>query len=117
MGKGGGKGTPDDIDYLFERDIVDEEDYTVFWPEYWEAVSKGKEAEVVREWEERAALSMEPVSVGIVTKIKDEAIKQAQALGDLGAGDYKVVRRNARGQFSKRGGFYQAVRNPKRGRK
>jgi hypothetical protein len=104
------KGTPDDLDYLFERDVIDEDDYAAFWEEYWDAKSKADKDAVVREWTEIAAGLDNPVSVGVVTRNKSDATKQAQSLNDLGNVEYKVVRRNARGQFSKRGTYYQAVK-------
>jgi hypothetical protein len=104
------KGTPDDLDYLFERDVIDEEDYATFWEEYWKAPSKADKDAVVQEWIDIAANLDNPVSVGVVTRNKADADKQAQSLNDLGNVTYKVVRRNARGQFSKRGTYYQAVK-------
>jgi predicted urease superfamily metal-dependent hydrolase len=104
------KGTPDDLDYLFERNVIDEDDYAAFWAEYWAAPSKKAKDAVVREWTEIAADLDNPVSVGVVTRNKADAAKQAQSLNDLGNVAYKVVRRNARGQFSKRGTYYQAVK-------
>jgi hypothetical protein len=103
------KGTPDDLDYLFERDVIDEDDYAAFWEEYWNAPSKKAKDAVVREWTEIAAESGQPV-VGVVSRNRLDAERQAQSLNDLGDVSYKVVQRNAKGQFSKRGTYWQAVR-------
>jgi hypothetical protein len=103
------KKTPPELDHLFERDIIDEEDYRTFWPEYWKAKTKRQRDDVVREWTDLAAESGQPV-VGVVSRNRLDAERQAQSLNDLGDVAYKVVRRNAKGQFSKRGTYYQAVR-------
>jgi hypothetical protein len=110
MGKS--RGTPDDLDWLFDRDIIDEEDYVEFWRDYWKSSPKQRE-QLIQEYVDRAAESDSGVSVGIVTKNKSDAEKQAQALSELGNVEYKVIRRNARGQFSKRGHYYQAVKRSK----
>jgi hypothetical protein len=108
------KGTPDDLDYLFERDVIDEDDYAAFWEEYWAAKSKADKDAVVREWVEIAADLDNPVSVGVIYRNKSDAIKQAESLNDLGNVEYKVVRRNAMGRFSSRGTYYQAVKQQQR---
>ena len=103
------KGTPPELDHLFKRDIIQEDDYKTFWPEYWKASTKKKRDAVIREWTEIAAETGQPV-VGVVSRNRLDAQRQAQSLNDLGDTTYKVVRRNARGQFSKRGTYWQAVR-------
>jgi hypothetical protein len=104
------KGTPDDIDYLFERDIVDEEDYIDFWSEYWSRNAQGRR-ELEKEYVDRAA---EEAGTTLVYRNRADAEKQAQALGnDM----YRVTRRNASGRFSKRGTYYQAIKQVLRRRK
>jgi hypothetical protein len=100
------KGTPDDLDYLFERDIIDEEDYAYFWQQYWNRNAQGR-LDLVNEFLEIAADNEELTGrtlFGVVTKNKRYAMEQAKIIGG------KMVRRNRRGQFSKRGTLYQAVR-------
>jgi hypothetical protein len=105
------KGTPDDIDYLFERDIIDEEDYVDFWTSYWAQSTKKGRLEVVEDFLEIAAqdeTKTDKTLAGVVTKTRSVATRQSKLIGG------KVVRRNARGRFSKRGKFYQAVRKGKK---
>jgi hypothetical protein len=106
------KGTPEDLDYLFERDIVDEEDYREFWSEYWQRDAKGRrelEKEYVDRYNEIES-DLGDQTIGVVYRNRKEAEQQAQALSEMGTTEYRVTRRNARGQFSKRGTYYQAVR-------
>jgi hypothetical protein len=131
MGKKSGRGTPDDLDYLFERDIIDEEDYVHFWERYWRRTEAGKR-DLVNEYIERAAeiradlqersgivLPAERQVVGVLYKNNRlAATRQAESLNDLGTGklEWKVVRRNKLGQFSKRGSLYQAIPKPRKRR-
>jgi hypothetical protein len=106
------KSTPEELDYLFERGVIDEEDYVEFWLDYWEADASGRQ-DIVDYYTALAASDDNAdnvPSVGVVTKVKTDAIKQAQALSETTDRAYKVARRNARGQFSTRGHYYQAVR-------
>lgn len=113
------KGTPEELDYLFERDIIDEEDYVDFWSRYW-ALNEAGRKNLINEYLERAIDFSgsgitddidigKPLKIsGTVTKNKADATKQAKIIGG------RVVRRNKRGQFSKRGTRYQAIRKGKR---
>jgi hypothetical protein len=103
------KGTPDDLDYLFKRDIIDEEDYADFWESYWKATTQRDKQSIVDRYVEIAAESGQPV-VGVVSRNRLDAERQAQSLNDLGDVAYRVVRRNAKGQFNKRGTYWQAIR-------
>jgi hypothetical protein len=114
MGKDKGEGTPDELDYLFERDIIDEEDYVYFWRNYWKRGESGRQS-LINEFldmasESESTLGNEGKLAGVVTKNKAAAIRQAKSIGG------KVVRRNKRGQFHKRGRSYQAVRHGKKKR-
>jgi hypothetical protein len=105
MAKGKGKGTPDDLDHLFERNVIDEEDYAYFWSEYWRRDDIGRER-LINEFMEIASDNEELTGqalAGTVTKIKATAVEQARIIGG------KVVRRDKRGRFSKRGRSWQAV--------
>jgi hypothetical protein len=109
--------TPDDIDHLFDREIIDEEDYVEFWQQYWNRDAAGRRELVDDYIELYAGVSTELggdvkefPSVGLTTKDKRSAYQQAQALSELTNRDYRVARRNARGQFSKRGHFYQPIK-------
>ncbi len=111
MSKTGGRGTPDDLDYLFERDIIDEEDYVDFWASYWKRDEAGRE-ELVNEYLNIAAIAEGEQGEGgtslqlsgVVTQVKQTAIDQAASIGGY------VVRRDKRGRFSKRGHYFQAIR-------
>jgi hypothetical protein len=102
------KSTPAELDYLFERDIIDEEDYIDFWRQYWRRGDKGRE-KLISEFI-NVALETEPPETlaGVLTKNKASAIKQAKMI------DGKVVRRNKNGRFSSRGRTFQAVKKGKR---
>lgn len=101
--------TPDDIDYLFERDIIDEEDYVEFWQEYWKRDAKGRK-DLVQEFIERAGEQGSDASLGVVYRSYNDAKRQKEALEDMGASRYYVARRTAQGKFSKRGTYFQAIR-------
>lgn len=77
---------------MFDRSIVSENDYAEFWHGYWKSENKD---EFINAW------------LGMVTKNRAEADARAKAIGGY------VVRRNKRGQFSKRGRFYHVVRRRK----
>jgi hypothetical protein len=104
-------GTPEELDYLFERDIIDEEDYGSFWEEWYGAKNKNEKQGVINDWLEIANEDEKKDSkqlAGVVTRNRKDAERQAQSIGG------RVVRRNSRGQFSIRGKSYQAIRQPKR---
>jgi hypothetical protein len=106
------KGTPDDLDWLFDRDIVDEEEYGNFWSEYWSGNQKERDA-LIQRYVDAAGESGLATTISLGAVYKNDPIaaaQQAQALSETTDITYKVVRRNARGQFSKRGHFYQAVK-------
>jgi hypothetical protein len=122
MSKKGGKGTPDELDYLFERDIIDEEDYVSFWKSYWKLDMEGNkqgQLELINDYTEIAELARQdmtpeeqeelPRIAGVVTTNISDAREQARIISGI------VVRRDKRGRFSKRGRRYQAVK--KGGRK
>jgi len=86
--------------------VIDEEDYADFWDRYWRGNAAARR-ELVKEYSQQALEFGGPV-VGVVTKNRRDAYVQAQQLGG------RVVRRNARGQFSKRGHYFQAIKKTKR---
>lgn len=103
------KGTPGDLDYLFERNIIDEEDYADFWEQYWSKKSEDGRQQVINDFLEMAdegtlGFGTQEKIAGVVTKNKMDAKRQAATIGG------RVVRRNKLGRFSKRGRFYQAVK-------
>lgn len=101
--------TPSELDYLFEREIIDEEDYVYFWSNYWRRNPSGQQSlineflELAEEFGIQGGKGGENLA-GVVTKNKRDAIKQAEIING------RVVRRNKRGQFSKRGRYYQAIK-------
>ncbi len=100
--------TPPGLDHLFERRVISEREYGAFWRRYWRGDAQERRA-LVTETIAQVARQGRPV-VGVVTRNRADAARQAQALSDLGTQQYRVVRRNANGRFSKRGTFYQAVK-------
>lgn len=102
------KGTPDELDYLFERDIIDEEDYIEFWSQYWK-MDEFEREELITDYLEIANTNniegqTDLKLSGVVTELKTTAVRQAKAIGGV------VVRRNKQGRFSKTGKRYQAVK-------
>ena len=98
------KKTPAHLDYLFERSIIDADDYADFWKRYWKGNAGDRKA-LVREYKQLVIDYGDTRRVtGVVTKSKRDAASQAKAIGG------RVVRRNAKGQFSKRGHYYQAIK-------
>lgn len=104
------KGTPEALDYLFERDIIQEEDYISFWRDYWKLTEHGRK-ELINDYISMASEHADQLNIpiaGVITKNKRDAVKQAKLING------KVVRRDKRGKFSKRGTRYQAVRHSKK---
>lgn len=105
--------TPGELDTLFARGVVFEQDYQEFWKTWWGSNENERSdiitdllAEVV---EEQSDTAFDKKGITLhVTKNKDAAEKQAAIIGGY------VVRRNAKGQFSKRGRHYQAVKRRKK---
>jgi len=97
-------------DYLFERDIIEEEDYARFWDIYWHEDDEGRE-DLIEEYRAAALEEDAEISVFPVVIDESEARKQAQAAEDLTGDTYIVVRRNALGQFSVGGHSWQAIRH------
>lgn len=108
--KKGGHSTPPDLDYLFRREIIDEEDYTEFWEGYWDETRSRDKERYVDEF--ISSLQMElPIKErpsGTVTKSIKRAREQAKEIGGI------VIRRTKDGRFSKRGRYYQAIARRKR---
>ena len=100
--KKGRKQTPTHLDYLFERSIIDENDYRDFWQAYWKRDASGRRA-LVKEYTQMA-LEFGGRVVGVVIKNRRDAVSQANAIGG------RVVRRNKRGRFSERGHYFQAIK-------
>lgn len=111
MPKKGKKTTPPELDFLFERRLIPEDQYKDFWPRWWNSNKKEKE-EIIKEYliEESIEHPELPLK-GILTKNKKLAEEQAVAING------KVVRKTKQGRFSKRGKFYQAVRKGNKRRK
>ena len=105
MAKKGKKSTPPGLDHLFKRHIINEAEYRSFWPAWWEATTDDERQELIEfysgdeeEEEEKPKKHYAP------TKVRKTAEKQAREIGGY------VVRRNSKGQFSKRGKIFQAIR-------
>jgi hypothetical protein len=103
------KHTPGELDYLFARHVIDEDDYAAFWKEYWKA-SEARRKEIVNEYVQIAAEGSQQPLASVVTRSKSNAAKQAQQLSATTDRAYRVVRRNAKGQFSKRGTYWQTIK-------
>ena len=102
--------TPDWLDKFFERRVIKLEQYADFWDGFWRRRNEDTARKYVEEWKK------ENIEAGVVipstpkkrrktytTKFKKEAERQAKKLGGY------VVRRNAKGQFSRRGRTYQVI--------
>jgi hypothetical protein len=103
--------TPPELDYLFERDIVDEEDYGSFWEDWYGAKNKSEKQNVINDWLELAAKDEEKNTkeiAGVVTRNRKDAERQAKSING------RIVRRNAKGRFSRTGKSFQAIRKAKR---
>jgi hypothetical protein len=98
------KSTPPELDFLFDRDIISEDDYGGFWQQWWKA-DKERQREIIDGYlkEEMEEAPGAP-QVGSLTKDKKLAEFQAKLLNGY------VVRRNKKGQFSKRGKIFQAMK-------
>lgn len=94
------------LDYLFERQIVGEASYRDFWERYRDGDAADRR-ELVCEYINKAAEDDKHVT-GVVAQSKRDALDQAKRIGGC------VARRNAKGRFSKRGHFYQAINKSKR---
>lgn len=116
MAKKGKRSTPTELDPLFSRGTISEDMYADFWSQWWKLRSQDSKDELIRFYmqesiEERVAEAIEegegvatlPLH-GNITKKRKEAERQAEIIGGY------VARRNKRGQFSKRGRFYQAIK-------
>lgn len=107
----GKKSTPPELDFIFDRELLDEDQYRDFWANWWKSDKQQKEALIdkfSREVEE-------PLKGGDVLPIKfkptidkEEAEKQAKTINGY------IVRRDKNGRFNKRGRHYQAVKRGKR---
>ena len=113
--KKGKHATPAHLDQFFERDIITQRDYDTFWPAWWKADKRGQSKIV-----DKLLLKIKETRLGlrkvvcVVTKNKADAKRQAGIIKG------RVVRRDAKGRFSKRGHFYQSIYIPakkKRGKK
>jgi len=99
-----GKKTPENLDFAFKRELINEDDYKEFWPRWWGA-SEHEREEIIRELLEKGISDDPELPLkGDVTKKKKVAVEQAKAIGGY------VIRRKKNGQFSKRGRFYQAIK-------
>lgn len=104
----GGKTTPAELDFLFARNIVSEEEYKEFWPRWWHATPNERE-DILNEYlEEDAEDFPEQPIKATLTRDKNLAKFQAELINGY------VTRRNKKGRFSKRGVYYQAIRKGKR---
>jgi hypothetical protein len=101
-------GTPPGLDKFFKRHIIEEEDYAEFWKRWWKGNAKQRD-ELVNEYIELAAETTQEPLASLVTRNRSDAEKQAQALSETTDTNYRVVRRNAKGRFSKRGTYWQAI--------
>lgn len=102
------KKTPENLDFAFSRELIDEASYKEFWPRWWGA-SEREQEEIVRELlEQGVSADPELPLKGNVTVVRKTAEEQAKAIGGY------VVRRTKSGRFSKRGSRFQAIRKGKK---
>jgi len=112
MPKKAKRATPPELDFIFDRDLISEDDYGEFWKEWFSSNQRGKQDIIDRYLEESGSKTekgeTELPLKGIITKDKKVAQNQARSINGF------VVRRNRTGKFDKRGHFYQAVRRGKK---
>jgi hypothetical protein len=100
------RGTPPELDYLFERQIIDPENYVDFWVAYKrKGITKSEQQEIVDGYvalaeEAEGDEELQAPLAHVVTRNRADAEKQAMRTGG------RVQRRNAKGQFSSRGTYY-----------
>lgn len=108
--------TPPNMDHLFDRDLISEADYRDFWDGYWKARDKDQ---YIEDWigeEEEEEPEREITPPPPIEKPKPHRGKTARKTAEREArkiGGY-VVRRDARGRYSKRGHTFQAIRRRKK---
>lgn len=103
MPKKSKKATPPELDFIFQRELLAEKDYGEFWGR-WGKANKREKERIVNEYLGEEAEETDDTISAPVTRNKKTAKFQAEVIGG------RVARRNKRGQFSKRGTFYQAIR-------
>lgn len=114
--------TPPELDFLFDRDFIDEEDYKEFWPRWWKA-NELQRNNIINEYQEKVSqleiFSKEdhfPTKGIVYTASKFTSVAEARAKAESEAkhiGGF-VVRRNKNGRFSRNGSKFQAIRRRKR---
>jgi hypothetical protein len=101
--------TPSRLDYLFERKLITKSQYREFWEGYWGETRQRSKDNFVDQF--ILDLQSEESTSGTITRNREAAEEQARKIGGY------VVRRNAKGRFSKTGHSYQAVVRKKGKRK
>ena len=112
MPKKGKHVTPDELDFIFDRDLISEDDYGQFWKDWFDA-SKREREDIIEDYRGRGKEGEEEETEnlplkGTVTKNRGVAESQAKAIHG------HVVRRDRTGKFNRRGSYFQAVKNAKR---
>lgn len=102
--KKGKHSTPAELDFLFDRDIISEDDYGDFWKKWWRSSKKEREdianSYIIQESKDEPQLPLK----GVITKRRVDAESLAKTIGGY------VVRRDSKGRFSSRGRHYQAIK-------
>jgi hypothetical protein len=97
--------TPEHLDHLFLRNVIDKKQYGDFWSGYWEGKRQTEKDRFVDKFIKKLQMEL-PLGKkkpGNVTISRLAAQEQADEIGGY------VVRRNAKGKFSKTGQYYQAI--------
>lgn len=95
--------TPERLDYLFERRLISKKQYADFWGGYWEEHGSRNRNRFVDNFVSELQVESSIKRSGTVTTSHRNAVEQAREIGGF------VVRRNAKGRFSKTGHRYQAI--------
>jgi len=105
--KKGKKGTPEELDFIFARKLISEDDYGEFWKRWFDS-SKREQSEIIEEYTEKVSGGYvegpELPLKGIITKNRKLAENQAKSINGY------IVRRDRTGKFARRGRYYQAVK-------
>lgn len=107
MAKKGKKGTPPDMDYLFERHVISEDDYAEFWEGYWENKRKRDRQRYIDRFVGEVQLELpmaKRAASGSITFSRKAAEEQAKNIGGY------VIRVTKKGRASKRGRYFRAIR-------
>ena len=103
--------TPGDLDFIFDRSLVDEDEYGEFWAEWWIASPEDRE-KIIDKFSKKKRIELPALpKKGKLTKSRKVAEREAKAIGGY------VVRRDRFGKYNRRGRTFQAIVHVKKSSK